>query len=103
MWSLKYEDHLEICGFFSDFRYGFRSSGSTADLLAVVSDRIASSFNRSGSNRAVPVDIYKAFNRVWHVGLLHKAKYYGISGEVFDIILSFLTNRQLPVVLNGNY
>ena len=34
-------DHLEKCGCFSDFQYGFRSSQSTADLLTVVSDRIA--------------------------------------------------------------
>ena len=26
-------DHLEKCGLFSDFQYGFRSSRSTADLL----------------------------------------------------------------------
>ena len=37
----KIVDHLEKCGLFSEFRYGFRSSRSTADLLAVVSDRIA--------------------------------------------------------------
>ena len=29
-------DHLEKCGLFSDFQYGFRSSRSTADLLTVV-------------------------------------------------------------------
>ena len=40
-------DHLEKCGLFSDFQYGFRSSRSTADLLTVVSDRIARTFNRS--------------------------------------------------------
>ena len=34
-------DPLEKCGLFSDFQYGFRSSQSTADLLTVVSDRIA--------------------------------------------------------------
>ena len=33
--------------FSSDFQYGFRSSQSTADLLAVVPDRIARAFNRS--------------------------------------------------------
>ena len=31
-------DHLEKCGLFSDFQYGFRSSLSTADLLTVVSE-----------------------------------------------------------------
>ena len=35
-------DHLENCGLFSDCQYGFRSSRSTANLLTVVSDRIAS-------------------------------------------------------------
>ena len=37
-------DQLEKCDFSSDFQYGFRSSRSTADLLAVVSDRIARTF-----------------------------------------------------------
>ena len=42
-------DHLEKCGYFSDFQYDFRSSLSTADLLTVVSDRIARAFNGSGA------------------------------------------------------
>ena len=57
-------DHLKKCGLFSDFQYGFRSSRSTADLLTVVSDRIARAFNRSGAIRAVALDISKAFDRV---------------------------------------
>ena len=31
-------DHLDKCGLFSYLQYGFRSSGSTADLLTVASD-----------------------------------------------------------------
>ena len=42
-------NHLEKCGLLSDFHYGFRSFQSTADLLTVVSDRIARAFNRSGA------------------------------------------------------
>ena len=94
-------DHLEKCGLFSDFQYGFRSSRSTADLLTVVSDRIARAFNRSGATRAVALYISKAFDRVWHAGLLHKLKSYGISGQIFGLISSFLSNRQLRVVLDG--
>ena len=41
-------DHLEKCGLFSDFQYGFKSSQSAVvDLLTVVSYRIARAFNRS--------------------------------------------------------
>ena len=86
---------------FSDFQYGFRSSQSTADLLSVASYRIARAFNRSGTTRAVALDISKAFDRVWHAGLLSKLKSYGISGQVFDLISSFLNNRQLRVALGG--
>ena len=85
--------HLEKCGIFSDFHYGFRSSRSTADLLTVVSDRIARTCNRSGATRAVALDIFKAFDRVRHAGLLHKLKSYGISGEISGLISSFLSNR----------
>ena len=42
-------DHLEKCGLFPVFQYGFRSSQSTTDLLTVVSDRIAKASNRSGA------------------------------------------------------
>ena len=94
-------DHLEKCGLFSDFQYGFRSSRSTADLLTVVSDRIARAFNRSGATRAVALDISRAFDRVWHAGLLHKLKSYGNSGQIFSLISSFLSNRRLRVVLDG--
>ena len=65
-------DHLEKCGLFSDFQYGFRSSWSTGDLLTVVSDRIARAFNRSGATWSIACDISKAFGRIWHADLLHK-------------------------------
>ena len=42
-------DHLEKCGLFSDFQYGFRSYRSTADLFTVVSDRVARVFSKSGT------------------------------------------------------
>ena len=95
-------DHLQKCNLFSDFQYGFRSSLSTADLLTVVPDRIARAFNRSGATWAVALDISKAFDRVWHADLLHKFKSYGISGQIFGLIASFISNRWLWVVLDGN-
>ena len=88
--------------FFSDFQYGFSCSQSTADLLTVVSDTIARAVNRSGAARAMALDTSTAFNRVWHGGLLQKLKSYGISDQLFGLISSFLSNRWLRVVLDGN-
>ena len=86
---------------FSDFQYGFRSSRSTADLFTVVSDTIARAFNRSGATRAVALDVFKAFDTIWHADILHRLKSYGISGQIFDLISSFLSNRRHRVVLDG--
>ena len=47
------------------------------------------------------LDISKAFDRVWHAGLLHKLTSYGISGQVFNLISSFLSNRRFRMVLDG--
>ena len=41
------------------------------------------------------------FDRVWHVSLLHKLKSYGISGQIFGLISSYLSKRWLRVVLDG--
>ena len=66
-----------------------------------MSDRIARAFNRSRATRAVALDISKAFDRVWHAGLLHKLKSYGISGQIFGLVSSSVSNRRLGVVLDG--
>ena len=66
-----------------------------------MSDRTARVFNRSGASQAVSLDISKAFDRVWHAGLLYKLNSYGISGQIFGLISSFLSNRRLRVVLYG--
>ena len=94
-------DHLEKFSIFPDFHHGFKSSWSTADLLTVVSGRLARAFSRSGATGAVALDISKAFDRIWHAGLLHKLKSYRISSQIFDLISSFLSNRRLWVLLNG--
>ena len=63
------------------------------ELLELLTDQ--------GATRAMVLDISKAFDRVWHAGLLHKLKSYGISGQIFGLISSFLSNRRLRVVLDG--
>ncbi|MEW8545561.1 MAG: reverse transcriptase family protein [Candidatus Thiodiazotropha sp.] len=51
--------------------------------------------------RVVFCDISKAFDRVWHKGLLHKLSSVGISGNLLKWFSSYLSNRRQRVVLNG--
>ena len=49
------------------------------------------------------LDISKTFDRVWHAVLLHKLKSYKISGQIFGLISSLLSNRWLRVVLDEKF
>ena len=52
--------------------------------------------------RAIALDISKAFDKVWHAGLLDKLKTYGVSGHFLDIINYFLSDRKIRIVLDGH-
>ena len=93
--------HFESNQLFSDNQYGFRSSRSTADLLTVITERFYRALDGGGEASIIALDISKAFDKVWHAGLLHKLRSYGVSGNVFKVIESFLSNRSLKVVLDG--
>ena len=71
------------------------------DLPAVVSDKISRVFRRSGATQAASLDISKTFDRVCHAGLLHEFKSSRKSGQIFGLILFFLSNRWLRVVQVG--
>ena len=47
------------------------------------------------------LDISKAFDKVWHDGLVFKLKTYGITGPLLVLIESYLSSRQQRVILNG--
>ena len=52
--------------------------------------------------RGVFLDISKAFDEVWHKGLIYKLKQNGISGKLLNLIVDFLSNRKERVVLTEN-
>ena len=71
---------------------------NTADILTVFSERIYNLLDAGREMRAIALDISKAFNKVWHAGLLHKLKAYGVVGTILSILESFSQERSLKVV-----
>ena len=55
----------------------------------------------SKETRAVFLDLSKAFDRVWHKGLLYKLECNGISGKLIILIRNFLSDRKQRALLNG--
>ena len=93
--------HMNSLNLFTDRQYGFRASRSTADVLTVISDRFYRVLGCGGQARAIALDISKAFDKVWHAGLIHKLRRYGISGSLLRLLQSFLSDRKIRVVLDG--
>ena len=83
---------------------GFRPGDSTTNQLLFLVDEIHRAFEDRNSLevRAVFLDISKAFDKVWHDGLIFKLKQNGISGSLFKLLANYLNNRKHRVVLNGS-
>ena len=81
---------------------GFRPSDSTTNQLLFLVNKIHEAFENPNSLevRAVFLDISKAFDKVWHKGLLFKLKQNGISGKLLNLFESYLHNRKQRVALN---
>ena len=83
-------------GLFSDLQHGFRYFRSTADFLMVYN-----SLDVGNEARAIALDILKAFEKFWHVGLLHKLKTFSVRGSIISIVESLLQDPSIKVVLDG--
>ena len=94
-------NHLEKKRLLSRHQFGFRTGLSAADLLAHLSHQWLSCMNTGGAVRTLAVDIAGAFDKVSHLGVLHKLHSYGIAGTLHQWMTSYLTDRNLQVVAGG--
>ena len=79
---------------------GFRSRDSCVDQLLAITRGIYKSFDEGFEVKGVFLDISKAFNKVWHEGLLFKLNQNGISG---NLLRDFLPCHKERVVVNGQH
>ena len=90
-------------GFLTPNQSGFRPGDSTINQLLAITHKIYCAFESVPSleTRSIFLDLSKAFDKVWHDGLLYKLESSGISGKLLALMRSFLVNRRQRVVLNG--
>ena len=82
---------------------GFRRGRSTHDQIVRILDDIISGFNLSKTSTAVFLDVEKAFDKVWHKGLIVKLHELGISVMFTHWILSFLNERLISVKVEDSH
>ena len=80
---------------------GFKPGDSCTNQLLAITHEIYKPFDKGFEVRGVFLDISKAFNKVWHEGLIFKLKRNGISNNLINLLCDFLKNRKQRVLLNG--
>ena len=82
---------------------GFRNGDSCVSQLLAISHEIYKAFDGRPSfeTRGIFLDMSKAFDKVWHQGLLYKLKCHGVEDKFYNILENYLFNRKQRVVLNG--
>ena len=80
---------------------GFKRGDSCINQLLSITHDIYSSFDDGFEVRSVFLDISKAFDKVWHEGIIFKLQQNGISDDLLNILSDFLRNRKQRVTLNG--
>ena len=95
--------YLDTNSLLNQNQSGFRTGDSTVNQLLSIVNSIFSAFdcNPTLDVRSVYLDISKAFDRVWHQGLIYKLSQFGVSGKLLILIQSFLNDRKQRTVLNG--
>ena len=94
-------NHLQDNNMLSSFQSGFIPGDSTVNQLTYLYHTFCEALDAGKEVRAVFCDISKAFDRVWHAGLIHKLEAAGVAGEALLWFRSYLSDRRQRVVLPG--
>ena len=94
-------NHLHHNNFFTPVQSGFMPGDSTINQLTFIYDNLCKALDNGLETRVVFFDISKAFDKVWHRGLLAKLKAAGITGHLLSWFHDYLTSRTQRVVLPG--
>lgn len=84
-------------------QFAFRPEHSTTLQLTKLTHQLSQNLNNDIQTAAVFLDVEKAFDRVWHEGLLHKLTLLDTPIEIVKLVESFLTNRTFTAKVEQSY
>lgn len=82
-------------------QFGFRSHHSTVAQLVRLCDYATDAFNYNKYTGLMLFDIEKAFDTMWHKGLIYKMINLKFPNYIIKLIYSYLSNRTFRVIING--
>ena len=93
--------HLEEQGVIKSSQSGFRGKRQTLDHIARIVHTAQYCNDREKITGAVFLDLEKAYDLLWREGCLEEIHKIGVSGRLYNYILTFLQNRTFQVKINN--
>ena len=89
--------------FLTPCQSGFIKGDSCVNQLVAITHEIHKNLdiNPSIDTIGIFLDMSKAFDKVWHKGLICKLKSYGVKSKLISLLNDYLSNRKQRVILNG--
>ena len=94
-------NYLRDNNILSSHQSGFQSGDSTVNQVAYLYHVFSHALDRKKDDRIVFCDISKAFDRVWHEGLLFKLERIGIGGNLLNFVKHYLSNHTRSIIVDG--
>ena len=88
-------------GLLTKHQSGFRPGDSTINQLAYLYHTFCDALDKKKDVRIVFCDVSKAFDKVWHRGLIYKLRKIGITGNLLKWFEDYLNNRKQRVIIKG--
>ena len=92
---------LKDTDFFTSYQSGFMPGDSTINQLTYLYDKFCNALDQGLEVRIIFFDISKAFDKVWHKGLIYKLEKSGVSGNLLRWFKNYLRDREQQVVIRG--
>lgn len=96
------QSYTENFNLLPPFQFGFRKSRSTTDALVKLQTDVSQAINTAHCTLAVFLDIEKAFDKVWHSGLIQKLLNMRLPVHFIHLIASFLSNRTIKIKIQNS-
>ena len=94
-------NHFHVNQLLYKYQSGFLPNHSITYQLIDIYHNICQTFDNDQFSCTFFCDVSKAFDRVWHKGLIFKLKQYGIDGSLLNWVSDYFSNRSQRVVIRS--
>ena len=96
--------HFDNHNIIKDSQHGFRKKRGTTTLMANLYERVSKekATNRKTLITLITRDVQKAFDKVWHDGIIYKLIQARVDMKLVRILANFLTGRKAYIKINDH-